>query len=40
MKKSITEPTTQLDISCLPAGLYIVGLANDKTVETVKFIKH
>jgi len=39
MEKTITEPTTLLDISHLPAGIYVVRLANDKTVETVKLVK-
>jgi hypothetical protein len=37
--QSITEPITQLDISNLPGGIYLIKLKNDKTVETVRFIK-
>ncbi|MFH1161452.1 MAG: T9SS type A sorting domain-containing protein [bacterium] len=37
--RQITEPKTQLDISTLPNGVYIVHLTNDRTVEVRKIIK-
>jgi hypothetical protein len=35
----ISQPETQLDISTLPGGVYIVKLTNDRTVIIRKFIK-
>jgi hypothetical protein len=35
----ITQPTTTIDVSNLPSGVYFVRLTNDKTVEVGKFIK-
>jgi len=37
--RQITEPKTQLDISILPSGVYIVRFTNNKTVKVGKFIK-
>ena len=37
--RQITEPKTQLDISCLPQGVYVVKLTNPKSVATTKLIK-
>ena len=35
----ISEPKTVIDISDLPAGVYIVKLTNNKTVEVWKFVR-
>jgi hypothetical protein len=35
----ITEPKSTIDISNLPNGVYIVRLADDKTVEVGKIVK-
>ena len=35
----VTEPTTQIDISMLPAGVYVVRLTNENTVQVGKIIK-
>ncbi|GEM_PF-888925 len=40
LEKIISKQTTQLDISHLPAGIYILKVENDKTIQTVKLIKH
>jgi hypothetical protein len=37
--RQITESKTQIDISNLPGGVYIVQLTNDNTVELGKFVK-
>jgi hypothetical protein len=37
--RQITRPVTQIDISVLPAGVYLVRMTSDKTVATGKFIK-
>ena len=39
LTRQITQPKTQIDISNLPSGVYIVRLTNDKTVEVRKIIK-
>lgn len=42
MEKTITEPTTQLDISYLPAGIYLYRISNiDKRQSTIgKIVKY
>jgi hypothetical protein len=37
--RQITKSKTQLDISSLPGGVYLVRLTNDKTVQVGKIIK-
>jgi len=39
LTRQIIQPKTQLDISSLPSGVYIVRLTNDQKVETVKLMK-
>ncbi len=39
LQQKITEPKTQLDISTLPSGVYVVRLTNDKTAQVGKFVK-
>ena len=39
IKRQITEPKTQLDISNLPSGVYFVRLTGEKNVSVGKFIK-
>jgi len=39
LTRQITEPKTQLDISTLPAGVYVVRLTNDRTTQVGKIIK-
>ncbi len=34
-----TEPTTTINVSALPPGVYFVRLQNEKTIQTGKFIK-
>jgi hypothetical protein len=37
--RQITQPKTQIDISYLPSGVYLVRLINDKTVEVGKIVR-
>ncbi len=37
--KQATQPKTQIDISELPGGVYIVRLSNDKGVWMGRFVK-
>jgi len=37
--RQITSPKTQIDISNLPGGVYIIRLTNDQNVQVGKFIK-
>jgi hypothetical protein len=37
--RQITEPKTQIDISTLPSGVYIVRLTGERTVTVGKIIK-
>ena len=39
LNKRITEQTTQVDISSLPSGIYIVMIKNEKTVQLTKVVK-
>jgi hypothetical protein len=39
LRQTITDPVFQLDISNLPAGMYLFRFKNDHTVETGRFIK-
>jgi len=39
ISRQITCPKTQIDISSLPSGVYIVRLTNDQWVQVGKFIK-
>jgi photosystem II stability/assembly factor-like uncharacterized protein len=39
IKQKISKSKTQLDISNLPSGVYIVKLVNEKAVEVRKFVK-
>jgi len=39
LTRQITKPKTQLDVSCLPNGVYFIRLTSDKTVSIGKFIK-
>jgi hypothetical protein len=38
--RQITEPKTQIDISTLPSGVYIVKVIGEKGVQVGKFLKH
>jgi len=38
--RQITEPKTQLDISTLPSGVYVVKLVGEKGVQVGKVVKH
>ncbi len=35
----INGPTTKIDVSTLPGGIYVLKLVGDKGVQTEKFIK-
>jgi hypothetical protein len=37
--RQITQPKTQLDISSLPSGVYVVKLTSTQSVATTKLIK-
>ena len=39
LQKEITEPSTTIDLSTLPSGIYDVRLTSDGTVQNVKFVK-
>lgn len=39
ISRRITEPTTVLDISTLPQGVYFVRMTTDRTVRVGKFVK-
>ena len=39
LKHEITQPTTTIDISTLPGGIYIVKLMGEKTIQVGKFVK-
>jgi hypothetical protein len=39
LSQTVTGPKTQLDLSSLPAGVYLVRLTNDRTAEIGKIIK-
>ncbi len=40
LQQEITEPTTTIDVSTLPNGIYLVKLVGEKEVKTGKFIKN
>jgi uncharacterized Zn ribbon protein len=40
LQQTITEPTTTIDISILPNGVYLVKVAGENGVQVVKFVKH
>jgi hypothetical protein len=37
--RQITEPTTVIDVGTLPCGVYVVKVADERTVMVTKFIK-
>jgi len=37
--RQITEPTTTIDISTLPSGVYFVRLTDDRSVAVGKIVK-
>lgn len=39
LKQTITEPTTTIDVSTLPGGIYFVKVTGEGTVQVGKFIK-
>jgi hypothetical protein len=39
LQQGITEPQTQLDISYLPSGVYVIKVIGEKEVQVGKFIK-
>ena len=39
LQQEITEPATNIDISTLPSGVYVVKLAGEKGVQVGKFVK-
>ena len=39
IERQITEPTTVIDVSGLPQGIYFVKVTDDWTVQVAKFVK-
>ena len=39
LQKEITKPNTNVDISILPSGIYLVKIAGTKVLQIVKFVK-
>ena len=40
INRQINEPTTTIDVSTLPSGVYILRFTNDKTISMGKLVKH
>ena len=40
LQRTITEPTTTIDISTLPSGIYVVKVVGERGVQVGKFVKY
>jgi len=40
LRKKVTTPGMQIDVSCLPSGIYFLKLTKERSVQVAKFVKN